>query len=434
VIAAYLSLLVLVGLTPVLIFFDVVLIDGLVGLYAAIAILLLAFSLRTGEARHWISTIRWATLLALLPVLWIIIQLLPLRVGGLSQSIWQSAATALGTRLWESITIDPGLTILALERYVSLIAIGAIAAAVSIERQRAERLFIVLTVSAAIASVVSLASHWLGFLQSAEFGAVRDAAALASSAGVVLSAAMMILVVEHHLTRRAQQDFRLDFLAPLLAATVSLLLCASSAALMGSGPAIFAAACGVTGILLIQIVRRVGLGWRSAMITACVAIFAGAVIVSSKATPVPGHIAVRYATNPAPDLVSVTDRMIGETGLAGSGAGTFSAIFRIFASGDVAGAYANPPTSAARIAVEFGQASLWIMLGSIMALIILCARGGFDRGRDFYYPLAGAGCGVTALVSAFCNSGMDNTAVAILLASTLGLALAQSASRSRHTG
>ena len=48
--AAHIALLALVGLTPLLVFFDSRLVDSLVELYAAAALALVAFSIRPGEA------------------------------------------------------------------------------------------------------------------------------------------------------------------------------------------------------------------------------------------------------------------------------------------------------------------------------------------------------------------------------------------------
>jgi hypothetical protein len=45
-----------------------------------------------------------------------LIQLLPLPIGGLSGSIRQSAASALDMPLSSSVSIDPGLTLIALSR------------------------------------------------------------------------------------------------------------------------------------------------------------------------------------------------------------------------------------------------------------------------------------------------------------------------------
>jgi hypothetical protein len=49
-----------------------------------------------------------------------LIQLLPLPIGGLSGSIRQSAASALDMPLSSSVSIDPGLTLIALSRLASM--------------------------------------------------------------------------------------------------------------------------------------------------------------------------------------------------------------------------------------------------------------------------------------------------------------------------
>ena len=198
VLAAHIALLALVGLTPILVFFDSLLVDGIVELYTAIALTMVALSVRPGEAGHWVKTIRWAAALAALPILWLIIQLLPLPIGAVSGSIWQSAASALGTPLWSSISIDTGLTLLALCRYASIIAIGFIAAAVSIDRQQAEKLLFVLGFATVAISLISIVLHLGGFAIGDEQGSngVRAAVAAGSVYGVVLFAA------DHHFDRR----------------------------------------------------------------------------------------------------------------------------------------------------------------------------------------------------------------------------------------
>ena len=161
-----------------------------------------------------------------------------------------------------------------------------------------------------------------------------------------------------------------------------------------------------------------------------VAVIGAAVIVSTKGHAALADFSMRYAARASADLISVADRMVREVGFGGSGGGTFGAIYRLYAPGDTANAVVLAPTSAAQIAIEFGRPVLWIIVASMAALIFLCASGGFSRGRDFFYSIAGAGVGVATLVLAFCDIGLNNMAVSILLASTIGLALAQSVSRS----
>ena len=65
----------------------------------------------------------------------------------------------------------------------------------------------------------------------------------------------------------------------------------------------------------------------------------------------------------------------------------------------------------------------------ILALVLLCVRGAFSRGRDSFYSAAGAAAGVVMLIMMFGDPSTGNPAIAILLAATFGLALAQSVSR-----
>jgi hypothetical protein len=51
------------------------------------------------------------------------------------------------------------------------------------------------------------------------------------------------------------------------------------------------------------------------------------------------------------------------------------------------------------------------------------------RGRDSFYPAAGAGCLIVLLFLFFMNAGILGNAAAITAAATLGLAFAQSKSR-----
>ena len=76
-----------------------------------------------------------------------------------------------------------------------------------------------------------------------------------------------------------------------------------------------------------------------------------------------------------------------------------------------------------------GRPALWIFVVLMGVLIALCARGGFNRGRDLFYSTAGAGIGVATIVLAFCDIGLNSAAISIVLTAALGLALAQSASR-----
>lgn len=423
------SLLALIGLTPLLLFFDRMWVAGAVELYAAVALAVVAVLIRPGEARHWIKTIRLAVILAALPLLWIIVQLLPLPLGSISSSIWQSAGTALGTPLWSSGSVDPGLTLLSLCRYVTLIVIAIIAAAASIDRQQAERVLIALGCATFLMALLSTAVSWGGLPLTDLLGAnsALPGGSLASVFGTVLFASIGVLVVERHLTRRSTQDFRTQFLLPLAGAIFGFAVCLVAILASRSEHALFAAACGLTTVVIIQFVRRLGLDWRAAAALGCVAIGGAFAIVATKGQPVQADLSMRYAAVAPAEIISVADRLVSEVGLGGSGAGTLEAIYRLYAPQDASSIL--PPTSAAQIAIELGRPALWVVTAIAIVILLLCARGGFNRGRDFFYSIGAAGVSIAALISAFSDIGLNNLAVSIVLAVTLGLGLGQSVSR-----
>jgi hypothetical protein len=66
---------------------------------------------------------------------------------------------------------------------------------------------------------------------------------------------------------------------------------------------------------------------------------------------------------------------------------------------------------------------------AIAASIVLLLRASLRRGRDYFYPAEGAGCLITLLLLFFMNSGTLGTVAVTIAAATLGLAVAQSGSR-----
>ena len=426
----YIGLLALVAATPILLFFDNLIIDGAIQLYAAIGMTIIAVRIRLGEARHLFKLIRVPAALAVIPLIWIFTQFLPLPAGGLSRSIWESAASALGTSLSASISIDPGLTLIAVCYYASILAIGFVAAAISIERQQAEKLLLVLCSTTVVISLITLATRLGGFTFT-DGSSVGDTPATVMTAGIIgiiLFTASTIMIVERYDIRHHHHDFLSRLLIPIGIRIAGLLVCSLPLVAGDTNPVIFAAACGFTTIVLIYFVRRVGFGPRAAVAMACVAIVAAAVIIWTKGYPVPGDISLRYMTNAKADVVSVDSRIIDEVGLGGSGAGTFRAISNLYGvqkPSDVL----RPPTFATQISIELGRPALWIIVGLAGAVVLLCARGAFNRGRDFYYPLAGAGISVAVTLTSFSNAGLPNPAISLLVAVTLGLAFGQSASR-----
>jgi hypothetical protein len=73
---------------------------------------------------------------------------------------------------------------------------------------------------------------------------------------------------------------------------------------------------------------------------------------------------------------------------------------------------------------------LWLIVATIVFSIFTLLRASMQRGRDSFYPTAGASCLVTLLILSFMNPGALGSAAAMIAAATLGMAFAQSKSRS----
>lgn len=426
---AYIGLLVLVAATPGLLFLDNLVVAGAIQLYAAVSLMIIAIGMRPGEARHFVKLVRVPAALAAIPLLWMLIQLLPIGIGGLSRSIWESAASALETRrLSASITIDPGLTLIALCRFASTVGIAFVAAAVSIDRHQAERLLLLLASAAAVISLILLASRIGGFsLNELGTNATHATIVTAGIIGIILFAASVIMIVERYEMGRWPRTSS-SWRIPIGIMVAGLLVCSSTLIAGDTNYAIFAAACGLATVAIIYFVRRLGFGPGAGLAMGCVAILAVAVIIWTKGPPATGDVSLRYMTDANSDVVTLDNRILDAVGLAGSGAGTLPVISTIYGSQEPSDV--RPATFAGQIAIELGHPALWVIVGLACTLIVMFARGAFNRGRDCFYPLAGVGVTVAMVLNCFNNATLTNPAILLLVAVTLGVGFGQSIGRS----
>ena len=194
--------------------------------------------------------------------------------------------------------------------------------------------------------------------------------------------------------------------------------------------AYFALTFGVATLVVAIIIRRFQLdAWGYSAIVAMVVVVAIAALALRLGDRMT-DFTLAFAASPQSPLIALTRRILTETSWLGTGAGTFAAILPVYrdinelAAGNVA------PTAAAAIAIEMGKPFLWAAIIGAIALIIMLLRGAARRGRDSLYPTAGASCVVAMTILAFNNQGVFNTSVLVIVAATIGMAIAQSKSRS----
>ena len=419
---AQLILVLLFSISPVMLFFDGPVMHGVLAGLTAAGLAVISVTMRPGEPQFLVSIIRRVTLVAAIPVLWIAVQLLPIRA--IANPIWPSAAAALGQPLSGSISIDFGASVMALGFYLSAAAVALLAAAVAVERQRAAWVLFALvstTVVVALILLIGIAIGWAGghFVLSQRPAAI-DCAAI----GAIVAVAAGVRTLERNAgLARAQRS-----VMALVLTFAAFMLCAL-ALFFGSGSAVsVATAYGVGAVIAVAAVRRLRLGAWGLTVAALLAIGTITFLIASDPGLRSKGPALAFAAPSPPDLIFASQRALNDTPWLGTGAGTFAAFMPIYREINQP-AISTPPTAAAALAIELGWPMVLLIAIMILAAIFSLLKASLQRGRDSFYPAAGAGCLISFLLLSFMNAGVLGTAAVVVLAITLGLAFAQSKSR-----
>jgi hypothetical protein len=427
---APLFLIVLIVTTPALIIFDGPIVHGLITAVAAVSVAIVALRIRPGEAGHLSTTINLVAIIAVVPAAWMLIQLLPLKIIGLANPIWESTAAALGKPLSGSISIDPGDTLISLARYLSVAAIAFVAAAAAVDRRRAEWILIALTAAATLIALMVLTAGLSGFAFLSEGGPAGHAATDSAGLGVILAVAATFHMFERGKAQPPdQRGLALWHWLTFVACFIAVAICSLAVIVGATSQAYFAVACGLATLAVVVVTRRFNFGpWGYSAIISVALVVAIAAVASRIGSRTMDLTLAFAARAPAP-LITVTQSVLTDTGWAGTGAGTFAAILPIYQDLDELATGSAAPTAAAVIAVEMGRPFLWVILLAAIALVVMLLRGALLRRRDSFYSTAGASCLVAAMLLAFGNAALFSTPVLIIVAVIVGIGIAQSKSR-----
>ncbi len=242
--------------------------------------------------------------------------------------------------------------------------------------------------------------------------------------GLVLNLAIMQLAAERAETRHSLLR---SIVLGLLGLAGALISAAAVFGLSGTNNAI-AAGFGVVLILLILVIRRLDLSPLAASALAAAALIGSAIVLTFLFEQGSGPVLLRLAPDMGAETRAALERMLADTRWFGAGAGTFSAVGRIYQSD--AGAVLTAPTTATAIFAGMGAIGLAVsMLAGLTALVRLFF-GALQRGRDSFFPAATAACVLFALVQSFAGSGLLHPAAILCLSVIAGLGLSQSVSQS----
>ena len=418
----FLWLIVLIGSTPVILFFDGPVERGLVAAATALAIAMVGVVMRPGETGHLATLVgRWMPVAAV-PALWMVLQIVPIPLPGLAHPIWTGAAAALNGPVAATISVDPGLTLIALGRYLCAVGIGLVATAVAIDRERAQWTLFVL-----VAVMTVLAAMLITIGRGGPAGGADHATANAIAAlGVIVSAAATFHVAEKLEMLRDRTGSAIARAAAVLGAcALAWAICGYAVFHTSPKQILFAASCGLAVPGLIVAARRAGIGIRLAMAVAAGGLVA-AVGIAAGGAAARGDPILRFAVE---DVLPAIERMLADAGVMGSGGGTFSALLPIYGTAADIATGAQAPTAAATAAIEFGRPMWELLVVIAVAIAGALFRAAMQRGRDWCYPGAAAGCVVMIIVESFVDVTFFATAVMLVASVVVGLGLAQSASR-----
>jgi hypothetical protein len=423
-------LIFLICTTPAVLLLDGPIVHGLVAGVAAVGLVVLARTMRPGETEFFLTFARPAAALLVIPALWILIQVLPIRA--LAHPIWASAETAIGHPLTGAISIDIGESVMALGQYLTIVAIGFWAAAVAVDRQRAEWILFALMGATGLIGLTMLANTLFGLASfNASDGLFERAQAIDCVAmGAVIAGAAGIRTLERYETRHANPGRSVSVLFWAFAACIAaFIVCVGTLMLAARDATIIAAAYGIIALVAVVCIRRFGLGaWGTLAITLPV-IGIALFLVANNPELRTKHLTLAFATPASPSLISTSQRIIEDAPVNGTGAGTFAAIAPVYRDFDDKAALTIPPTAMAAAVVELGRPMFLLIVAAMAGAIYFLLRASLRRGRDSFYPTAGAGSLITMALLSLINAGALGTAAAMITAATLGLAIAQSKSR-----
>jgi len=427
----YLLVLVICA-TPALLIIDSPIDQGVIPAVLAMALAFAARTIRPGQADRFFALARPVAIVAAIPAFWILVQVLPLEIAGISNPIWDSASAGIGHAIRGGISIDPGFTLLSLSDYFTMVAVLFLSMIACLDRQRAQWVLFALTTATALTALILIGDTLAGvnFLSATSNTVPRIGALDSAALGLILSSANAIGVFDRYESQRSTSKSSIAIFAmAFVFCVVAFAACALAISLRPTGYLILAAGSGLATLATVVLIRGLGLGpWGRSAIGSVAIVVAISVVAMQPASEIAAltlPLVPQILISPS----SVTERILAASPWTGTGAGTFATLIPIYRDADDVVAEYSAPNVAMKIAVEAGRPAVWAALFIAITAAAVLFRGALRRRRDSFYSAAGAGCAVTLVLLCFTDSGMLQTPTSMVASAVLGLAFGQRLSR-----
>jgi hypothetical protein len=397
----------------------------------AVALILFFLAREPGSDLGQVLTIfKPFVITALLPLAWIVFQLIPVPLNSIDHPIWRSVAAALSEPVAGHISVDLGYTLRGFFGYLAVASLVFSATVLTRSRERAQTLLI------ALCTIMTFAAIELLLLQGSVVLAAKDsprdmADALVAlvSFGVILNVAGAVRVAERYETRfsRPEQPLR-SYIGMGTAAAGGAILCLATLLYATTVDTVISVLFGLAILCAVIAVRRLHLSrWTTVTVFAAVLVVCGGVVTLRFAANSAVHPMFRFVNRVVTDDESTAIlRMLADIDWTGTGVGTYRAMTAIYRDG---GGYPAPapPNTVSSVILEWGYAGAMSVIFVILQLALVLLRGSLSRGRDEFYAAGAAACLVTMVCEAFCNASLTHAAVQLLIAIIAGLGLSQTA-------
>ncbi|MFL6835826.1 MAG: O-antigen ligase family protein [Bradyrhizobium sp.] len=429
---AFYLLTILLASTPVLAIADGTFAQHVI-VFAAALIMAAAVTSPEAEFQEFAQLSKRFSLAMLFPILWMVLQAVPLPFASLVNPIWSTTAIALKEpSLPGHISLDPGSTLRSIIFYLTILSLVISTVIITKDRHRAETTLFALSVVTTFMSAEVLIGRldaFAGMIPAA--GTARGAPFAATAAlAVMANTAVISRAIERQRKRSASQNL---FSSPLFVGLISglggIIIALAAMRVLAQGNLFLATGLGFVVFVLIAAVRRLGLrSWPAAILfTVLLAIAAVVAWPHFQASSAIGLLGFVTAGTSADALV-LAQRALSVTPLMGSGVGTFELLWRAYLDFG-AKPILTAPSTAVSIAIEWGQPALLILAGFAAQLFFFTMRGAIRRGRDSFFASAGAAGILVVLCESFVDSSLLSPTVQIIVAVMTGLGLSQSTGR-----